>query len=302
MKFAAASKLIAQAANVVKRNELMLKRVIILLAVCLLSVLSVSAQEATPDCSAAKLSTALAGAYQKAQADLLAGVDPQTVLATLQSKMTAIEAACGVATAASPETSMPALDDYADIPQSRLPDGGFVLGDPDAPVTIIEFLDYACPHCQNYQPTIRDFIRDYVRAGKAKFEARILPTRGGALTQIIGNFTACLEEQQAGSFWAAQEILYELAEADQFDEQTPGVLAERLGLDYGAAQQCSFDQTQVETDVALANEFGAGSTPTVMVRYDGGDPKFITYAGTTYSGGGPPIEAIVAAINGGMNM
>ncbi|MEO8607884.1 MAG: thioredoxin domain-containing protein [Chloroflexota bacterium] len=282
----------------------MLKRIFILVAACLLCYMSVSAQDTTPDCSAAKLSTALAGAYQKAQADLLAGVEPQTVLNNLQSKLSAIQAVCGDATAASPESATPGLDDYSDIPQSRLADGGFVLGNPDARVTIVEFLDYACPHCQNYQPTIRDFIRDYVRTGQAKFEARILPTRGGAVTEFVGNVVACLEDQQTGAFWAAQEILYELAIAEKFDEKTPSVIAERLGLDYGQALQCSIDHPQVQTDVALANEFGAGSTPTIMVRYAGGDPKFITYQGTTYSGGGPPIEAIEAAINStdGSNM
>jgi hypothetical protein len=76
-----------------------------------------------------------------------------------------------------------------------------------------------------------------------------------------------------------------------------------LGLDFDNALRCSIDQTQVQTDVVLANEFGAGSTPTVMVRYDGGDPKFITYHRTTYSGGGPPIEALAAAISdNGMNL
>src|SRR4051794_33993937 len=44
-------------------------------------------------------------------------------------------------------------DIYSDIPQSRTEDGAFVLGDPDAPITIIEFLDWGCPHCQAYKPT-----------------------------------------------------------------------------------------------------------------------------------------------------
>jgi protein-disulfide isomerase len=281
----------------------MFKRILILLAVCLFTLMGVSAQDATPDCSAGKISTALNGAYQKALADLDSGVSPQTVLANLQTKLTAIQAACaGVAAAPDSTPSASGLDDYADIPQSRLPDGGFVLGDPDASVTIVEFLDYGCPHCVFYQPTIRDFIRDYVRTGKAKFEARIFPTRGGATTVFVGNVVACLEDQQAGAFWAAQEILYELADQGEYDEKSAGVVARRLGLDYDLALQCSIDQTQVETDVALANQFDVGSTPTVMVRYDGGDPKFITYQGTTYDGGGVPIEAIAAAINGGMNM
>jgi protein-disulfide isomerase len=284
----------------------MLKRIVIMLAVSLFTVMGVSAQDTATDCSPGKISTALNGAYQKAMADLDSGISPQTVLANLQAKLTAVQAACADATAAAPDSTSfeTGLDDYADIPQSRLDDGGFVLGDPHAPVTIVEFLDYGCPHCVNYQPTIRDFIRDYVRTGKAKFEARIFPTRGGETTVFTGNVIACLEEQKAGAFWAAQEILYEQADQGQYDELSASVVTGRLGLDYDKALRCSIDHTQVTSDVALANQFAVGSTPTIMVRYNGGDPKFITYQGTTYSGGSVPIEAIEAAINStdGMNL
>lgn len=283
----------------------MLKRIIIILAICLFTVMGVSAQDTTSDCSAEKITTALNGAYQRAMADLDSGVSPQTVLANLQTKITAIQAACPNSTIAAPDTQpfSTGLDDYSDIPQSRLDDGGFVLGDPDARVTIVEFLDYGCPHCGFYQPTVRDFIEEYVRTGQAKFEARILPTRGGATTQFIGDVIACLDDQRAGAFWAAQEILYELADQGKYDIQTASVVAERLGLDYGQALQCSMEKSQVQTDILLASEVGAASTPTVMVRYDGGDPKVINYQGTEYSGGAVPIEAIGAAIRGdNMNM
>ena len=58
---------------------------------------------------------------------------------------------------------------FADIPQSRTEDGAFVLGDPDAPVTIVEFADFMCPHCQAYQTTVNRFIEQYVATGQAKF-------------------------------------------------------------------------------------------------------------------------------------
>src|SRR5690349_20906460 len=63
-----------------------------------------------------------------------------------------------------------AVGQYANLPQSRLADGGFVVGNPNAPITIIEFADYACPHCQEYLPTMNKFTEDYVKTGKAKFE------------------------------------------------------------------------------------------------------------------------------------
>src|SRR5688572_1885482 len=56
---------------------------------------------------------------------------------------------------ATPEVTAAVVDNpYADIPFSRTVDGAPVLGDPDAPITIVEFADFACPPCQRYQPTM----------------------------------------------------------------------------------------------------------------------------------------------------
>src|SRR5262245_46798965 len=53
----------------------------------------------------------------------------------------------------------------ASLPQERTADGGYVVGNPNAPITIIEFADFACPHCQEYHPTITKFLNDYVVPG-----------------------------------------------------------------------------------------------------------------------------------------
>jgi protein-disulfide isomerase len=51
--------------------------------------------------------------------------------------------------------------------------GDMALGDPDAPVTIIEYASLTCPHCATFHneswPTIK---RDYVETGKVRFVFR----------------------------------------------------------------------------------------------------------------------------------
>lgn len=45
-----------------------------------------------------------------------------------------------------------------------------VLGDPDAPVTIIEYASFTCPHCADFHETVlKDIKRDYVDTGKVRF-------------------------------------------------------------------------------------------------------------------------------------
>lgn len=51
--------------------------------------------------------------------------------------------------------------------------GGFVMGNPDAKVKLIEFGSMTCPHCAEFDETATPLlIRDYVKTGKVSFEFR----------------------------------------------------------------------------------------------------------------------------------
>ena len=50
------------------------------------------------------------------------------------------------------EAEAQGVDDfYSGVPMSRTADGAFVLGDPSAGIKLIEFADFLCTSCQNYQ-------------------------------------------------------------------------------------------------------------------------------------------------------
>ena len=54
-----------------------------------------------------------------------------------------------------------------------IPQKGIVLGDPKAPVTMVEFADLQCPFCRDYTTTVMpSLIASYVRTGKVKMEFR----------------------------------------------------------------------------------------------------------------------------------
>ena len=74
---------------------------------------------------------------------------------------------------------------YDTIPQTRLADGGFVLGNPESRVTIVEFADYYCPHCQDYKPVADRFIQEFVMTGQAQYEFRVLPTAGASAPRSL---------------------------------------------------------------------------------------------------------------------
>jgi len=185
---------------------------------------------------------------------------------------------------------------YADIPQSRTEDGAFVLGDPDAPITIIEFADWACPHCQDYKPTIDQIIEAYVVTGQANYEFRMFPTAGRELTLLAGQFAECAEMAQPGAFWQSYTLLYGYAEEGSYNNELGRALAQDLGLSYSDLLTCSADATQVQTDVGFGRESGVAGTPAIMVRYGEGEAEFITIFEQTYDRGAVPLDVLETVI------
>jgi protein-disulfide isomerase len=191
--------------------------------------------------------------------------------------------------------------DYAALPQSRTEDGAYVIGNPDAPITVVEFADWACPHCQEYRPTIERFIEQYVATGLAKFEFRVFPTAGGQYTVFAGQMADCAENQQEGAFWRAYPILYRLAETHQWSDEVGRDLANQLGLNYSEMLTCASEESnRVTTDSAYGQARGVSGTPAVMIRVNDGEAQWITANGLSSNAEArqlPNFDMLAALVN-----
>lgn len=187
--------------------------------------------------------------------------------------------------------------DMSSIPQSRAADGGFVLGNPDAPITIVEFADFACPHCQQYHGDITRFIQDFVATGLAKFEYRIFPTAGGQTTFYVGQLLECAENQKPGSYWEGYSKMFSYAFSGLYNNDVGRRFANDLGLNYSDLLTCASSATQVQTDVNFGSQSGITGTPAVLVRYNDGPGQFVSFNGRTYSSGGPPYAVLAELVN-----
>jgi len=66
----------------------------------------------------------------------------------------------------------PAGKSWAQVLEAT-PEGGFRMGNPDAPIKLIEFGSYTCPHCRDFTEQAHEPLeRDHVNSGKVSFEYR----------------------------------------------------------------------------------------------------------------------------------
>lgn len=148
---------------------------------------------------------------------------------------------------------------------------GMVLGDPDAPATIVEFGDFQCPACGAFARQVKPLVdRQLVQPGRASFVFYDFP-----LVRMHGNaFLAARAARCAGDqerFWDYHDLLFQNQTQWSTDSSPAGRFvsyAEDLGLDVGAYEEClrSDRHAQVVTaNMRLGEALGVSGTPTIMV-------------------------------------
>lgn len=56
---------------------------------------------------------------------------------------------------------------------SQTPEGGFIMGNPNAPVKLVEFGSFTCPHCAAFsEEGAPELVNEYVKSGQVSFEYR----------------------------------------------------------------------------------------------------------------------------------
>ena len=169
-------------------------------------------------------------------------------------------------------------DPYADVPKSRTDDGGFVLGDPAANVKLIEFSDFLCTSCQNYEPIVTSFIWDYVFTGQAQFEYRIFPVIDPELSVLSASLVECADTLKPGSFWRAHDQMFDQTSKHGFTAKSYIDFAESLEIDPQSALQCASNAEQHITDAAYGIGLGVSGTPSLFVQYGESEPVPIALA------------------------
>ena len=75
------------------------------------------------------------------------------------------------AAAALPQIPAPNHGDWSETIE-RTPDGGYRMGNPNAPVKLVEYGSITCPHCAHFSETSAPLRERYVRSGQVSYEFR----------------------------------------------------------------------------------------------------------------------------------
>ena len=142
------------------------------------------------------------------------------------------------------------------------------VGPTDAPVRLVEFFDYQCPHCANFAPILAKVEAD--EKGKIVTYFMMFPLEGKH-PEARSAAQASLAAAAQGKFEEMHRTLFEKAPAHA--KQDVAAYAAELGLDPAKfAADYEAASTQVTSDVAQGEANGVDSTPTLFFndhRYDG---------------------------------
>lgn len=150
--------------------------------------------------------------------------------------------------------------------------GGHVKGSATPQVTIIEFSDFECGHCQKAARSLKEALPRFAKDVQVRFHH--FPLDGACNPEIPegrGHRYACLAAMASecaaaqGKFWEYHDLLFEQQPA--FDRASLIAYAERLGLDRGPFVACldsDAPRAAIARDVAAAQRLKIESTPTVF--------------------------------------
>lgn len=171
------------------------------------------------------------------------------------------------------------------------PEGGYRVGNPNAPVKLMEYGALSCSHCAEFSETAsKELLGDFVTSGKVSYELRFFMLNAldvpATLLATCGSPEAVIT--LAEQFWAYQPTMFEALKSNEAQFQQASALppAQRFtalakagGMDTffasrGIAQQqgqtCTAD---VNKATALANatnkaasEMGITGTPTFFIN------------------------------------
>ncbi len=168
-------------------------------------------------------------------------------------------------------------------------DGAYSIGDPDAPVTVVEFTDFQCPFCsRHFIQTFPQIQAEYIDTGKVRYVFMDFPLSSiHPQAQLAAEAARCAGDQ--GEYVAMHHILFERQDGWNGRQDAADIFADyagELGLDsatFAACLDSGVHEQAVIADLDYGASLGVDGTPAFFV-------------GGTFISGAQPFEVFQQAI------
>lgn len=145
----------------------------------------------------------------------------------------------------------------------------YVKGNPDAPVTLVEYLDFECEACGAYYPLIKQLETDLPDDLRVVTRYFPLPGHRNGMTAALAVEAAARQ----GKYWEMHDALFE-NQAAWGEQQKPDPAlferyAQQIGLDlerFKADMKDKSVRERVERDIASGKELGNTGTPSFFLN------------------------------------
>jgi protein-disulfide isomerase len=157
-----------------------------------------------------------------------------------------------------------------------IPQHGLTLGNPGAPVLLVEFADLQCPYCREFAATSwPQIVKRYIKTGKVRMELRLVNILGEDSVKANKAVTAAgLQDHM----WDASMRFYDVQGQEGSGYVTDGFLRGVLGgvhgLDTPRAMRDRSSRAVTDQLAAvhtLQSRYDVHSTPTLMIGSDFND-------------------------------
>lgn len=146
------------------------------------------------------------------------------------------------------------------------------MGQPNAPITIVEFSDYQCPFCRRFAESTLPLLKaDYIDSGKVRYIYRDLPLDLHPFAHKAAEAALCAGEQ--GQYWTMHDMLFKNQE--NFAMSAFKEYAASLDLDSRLFEECLDSARyaqEVQNELIEGRSIGIEGTPTFFIgRSESGD-------------------------------
>ena len=143
-------------------------------------------------------------------------------------------------------------------------------GPANAPLLLVEFADFQCPHCKEAQPTVERLLKDYPQA---RFVSEIFPLRSiHSEAEKAAEYGVCVAKIGGNeAFFKYSDAVYanqaQLTPQDSAQALASAVTA--AGVDQAKVKACVAEpstKAAVDASLHVGEEVGVNSTPTLFVN------------------------------------